>query len=165
MSSAEIYQNIYSPPCPGDKESTKEPQHTQELPSPSKTNEKSENQKRSACFKCGIPILLVLLCIVGVGVTLHHYGTFPRTPGTWNHCMKLSIFLPYNSYQKEYESISMNILFLLQTMMLLSFKLRKDSHLPFIMKMLRMWRFAPSNRLTNRQCFVETSRGLPWYRM
>ena len=49
-----------------------------------------------------------------------------------------NLFYHINSYQKEYESISMNILFLLQTMMLLSFKLRKDSHLPFIMKMLRM---------------------------
>ena len=82
MSSAEVYQNIYSPSGPGDKESTNEAQHTPEFPPPSKTNDKSENQKRRGCFKCGIPILLVLLCIVGVGVTLHHYGTFPSTPGT-----------------------------------------------------------------------------------
>ena len=82
MSSAEIYQNIPCPLGPGDKESTNGPQHTPELPSPSKTNEKSENQKRGACFTCGIPILLVLLCIVGVGVALHHFRIFPHTPGT-----------------------------------------------------------------------------------
>ena len=82
MSSAEIYQNIPCPLGPGDKESTNGPQPTPELSSLSKTNDKSENRKRSGCFKCGIPILLVLLCIVGVGVTLHHYGTFLRIPGT-----------------------------------------------------------------------------------
>ena len=82
MSSAEVYPDIYFTQWPGDKEPTNEPQHTSEFPSPSKTNEKYENQKRTACFKCGIPILLTLLCITGVGVALHHYGVFPHTPGT-----------------------------------------------------------------------------------
>ena len=82
MSSAEVCHNMYSPKGPGDKESTNEPLHTPEFPSPSRTNEKSEHQKRSACFKCGIPILLVLLCIVGVGVALHHYRRFPHTSGS-----------------------------------------------------------------------------------
>ena len=82
MSSTEVYHNMLSPPGPGDEESTKGPQHTPEFPSPSKTNEKSENQKRSGCFKCGIPILLVVLCIVGVGVALHHYRRFPHTSGS-----------------------------------------------------------------------------------
>ena len=90
MSSTEVYHNMHSPPGPGDEESTKGPQHTPEFPS--KTNEKSENQKRSGCFKCGIPILLVVLCIGGVGVALHHKRILPHTPGTLNHYRTLSSF-------------------------------------------------------------------------
>ena len=92
MSSAEVYHTMHPLVGPGDKESTNGPQHTPELPSPSKINEKSENKKRSGCFKCGIPILLVFFCIVGVGVALHHKRILPHTPGTLNHYRTLSSF-------------------------------------------------------------------------
>ena len=69
-------ENMYSLAGLGDRESANGSQKTLEAQSSFKTKDKSEKKRMNACFRCGLPIALVLLSMVGVGVVLHQNKMF-----------------------------------------------------------------------------------------
>ena len=80
---------LYSMVGPGDRTSNGS-RYDKTPSSPSLPKKQRSKNKMKQCLKYGIPSLLVFLITVGVGITLHHFGMFPKminigTPGRLDH--------------------------------------------------------------------------------